>query len=403
MLEVVDMEKIKNKVIVWGADCFNTLGLMRELGGKGLELIFLIKGNKGIAASSKYCQKYIETSTLDDGFNHLMENYKVEEDKPILITPSDEIITFIDQHKDELEQYFIVPGTKTKGNIEKYIDKNNMTALAEEIGIVCPRSQFVQKGSDISGVEYPCLIKPSHEKAGHYNEFKFKICKNERALRRTLRFVRADSEFILQTYIPKERDLLVYGARMLDGKTIIAGAFIRDRLADSGSSSHGVFSENVPECADTSKICEFLERIDYYGLFSVEYGMLDGKAYFFEVNLRNDGTYHYFYQAGANIPLAYVYSAAGLDYSHIPTRVCGERMFIDELYDVENVLKGKLSRKQWKQEMNEATIFKYYDKDDTTPYEVEKKKRVKQIIQDLILKRFRLYIVYVLDKLGLRK
>ena len=397
------MVKIKNKVIVWGSDCFNTLGLMRELGGRELELVFLIKGHKGIAASSKYCQDYIETSTIEDGYSHLIENYRSEDVKPIIITPSDEIITFIDRHKEDFEKYFIIPGTIMKGNIEKYIDKNNMTALAEEIGIVCPKSKAIQKGSDISGVEYPCLIKPSREKPGHYNEFKFKICKNERVLKRTLCFVRSDSQFILQQYIPKKLDLLVYGARMWDGKTVIAGAFIRDRWVDSGSSSHGWFSQKIPECVDTSKICEFLEQIDYHGLFSFEYGLYDDKAYFFEVNLRNDGTSHYFYQAGANIPLAYVYSSAGLDYSHIPTKICGDKIFIDELYDVENVLKGKLSRKQWKQAMDEAAIFKYYDKDDTAPYEVEKKKQVKQIIQDLILKRFRLYIVFVLDKLGLRK
>lgn len=395
--------KIKNKVIVWGADCSNVLGLMRELGNKGLELIFLIKGRKGSAASSKYCQKYIETSTIEDGYSHLMENYKNEQEKPIIITPSDEIITFIDRHKEDFETYFIVPGTRTKGNIEKYIDKNNMTALAEEIGIVCPKSRAIRKGSDISGIEYPCFIKPSHEKPGHYNEFKFKICKNEKALKKTLRYVRSDSQFIVQQYIPKEWDLLVYGSRMWDGNTVLAGAFIRDRLANGGVASHGFFTPNIPEFADTSKISEFLERIDYHGLFSFEYGLHDGKAFFFEVNLRNDGTAHYFYQAGANIPLAYIYSSAGLDYSNIVTKVDGEKWFIDELYDVENVLTGKISLKKWKREKKEATIFKYYDKDDMAPYNAEKKRRVRQILQDLILKRFRLYVVFVLDKLGLKK
>lgn len=53
--------------------------------------------------------------------------------------------------------------------------------------------------------------------------------------------------------------------------------------------------------------------------------------------------------------------------------------------------------------MSEATVFKYYDKDDTVPYEIAKKGKTKQIVQDIILKRFRLYIVFVLDKIGLRK
>lgn len=397
------MEKVENKIIVWSIDDFNTLGLMRELGNAELDMLFLVKGHAGFAVKSKYCKKHVETSTIEDGHKYLMENYESEIKKPILIISSDEIITFVDQHKEEFEKLFIVPGTTIKGNIEKYIDKNNMTTLAEEIGILCPKSRAIKKGEDIADIQYPCLIKPSHQKPGHYNEFKFKICKNENALKKTLRYVRPDSEFILQQYIPKELDLLVYGGRMWDDKTIFAGAFIRDRWADSGSSSHGYFTENIPQCADTSKILEFLERIDYHGLFSVEYGLLENKAYFFEINLRNDGTSHYFYQAGANIPLVYVYSSAGLDYSDIPTKVSGEKWFIDELFDIENVILGKINKKTWKKDMSEATVFKYYDKEDTVPYEIAKKGKTKQIIQDIILKRFRLYIVFILDKLGLRK
>lgn len=397
------MEKVENKIIVWSIDDFNTLGLMRELGNAELDMLFLVKGHAGFAVKSKYCKKHVETSTIEDGHKYLMENYESEIKKPILIISSDEIITFVDQHKEEFEKLFIVPGTTTKGNIEKYIDKNNMTALAEEIGILCPKSRAIKKGEDISDIQYPCLIKPSHQKPGHYNEFKFKICKNENALKKTLRYVRPDSEFILQQYIPKELDLLVYGGRMWDDNTIFAGAFIRDRWADSGSSSHGYFTENIPQCADTSKILEFLEHIDYHGLFSVEYGLLENKAYFFEINLRNDGTSHYFYQAGANIPLAYVYSSAGLDYSDIPTKVSGEKWFIDELFDIENVILGKINKKTWKRDMSEATVFKYYDKEDTVPYEIAKKGKTKQTIQDIILKRFRLYILFVLDKMGLRK
>ena len=38
------METIKNKVIVWGIDNFNTLALMRAIGEGDLDLFFLIKG-----------------------------------------------------------------------------------------------------------------------------------------------------------------------------------------------------------------------------------------------------------------------------------------------------------------------------------------------------------------------
>lgn len=81
----------------------------------------------------------------------------------------------------------------------------------------------------------------------------------------------------------------------------------------------------------------------------------------------------------------------------------GKRWFIDEIYDVENVLLGRIKKKQWKRDMAQSTLFKYYDPEDTVPYEMVKRGKTKQIIMDIILKRFRLYIVFVLDKLGLRK
>lgn len=397
------MEKIKNPVIVWSIDDFNTLGLMRELGQNGLNLIFLIKGKAGYASKSRYCTNFVEKESIQDGFEYLMKTFADEVCKPILIVSSDEIITFVDQHRHEMEAFFILPGTREQGNIEKYIDKNTMTELAEKIGILCPHSREIKWNSSLDGIKYPCLIKPSHQTEGHYNEFKFKICENESELRNTLKFVRHESVFILQQYIPKEKDLLVYGGRLYDGKTIIAGAMIRDRLADSGSSSHGCITCDVPSSANVDKIVEFLEKIDYYGLFSFEYGMLGDKAYFFEVNLRNDGTSHYFFQAGANIPLAYVYSCAGFDYSEISTKVKKEAWFIDEVFDIENVIKGVISKVQWSKDMEEATIFKYYDKDDQEPWKVVKKTRIRQIVRDFILKRYRLYIVALLDKLGFRK
>lgn len=397
------MEKIKNPVIVWSIDDFNTLGLMRELGQNGLNLIFLIKGKAGYASKSRYCTNFVETESIQDGFEYLMKTFTDEVYKPILIVSSDEIITFVDQHRHEMEAFFILPGTREQGNIEKYIDKNTMTELAEKIGILCPHSREIKWNSSLDGIKYPCLIKPSHQTEGHYNEFKFKICENESELRNTLKFVRHESVFILQQYIPKEKDLLVYGGRLYDGKTIIAGAMIRDRFADSGSSSHGYITCNVPRSANVDKIDEFLKKIDYYGLFSFEYGMLGDEAYFFEVNLRNDGTSHYFFQAGANIPLAYVYSCAGVDYSKVSLKTTKKAWFIDEVFDIENVIKGVVSKAQWSKEMKEATIFKYYDKDDQEPWRVVKKTRIRQIAKDFILKRYRLYIVALLDKLGLRK
>lgn len=397
------MAKIQNKVIVWGIDNFNTLGLIRELGMAGLDLIFLIKGKGKLAVQSKYCKMYIETKTIQEGYDYLIANYVNEVQKPIIIVSGDNIITYIDRHRTELEPYFLIPGTKDQGLVEKYIDKNNMTEYAKELGFLCPESLAITKDKTIGNICYPCIIKPSHEKAGHYNEFKFKVCKTKRQLQRTLKMVRSDSEFILQQYLPKDNDLLVYGGRMYDGEIVIAGGLVKERWSDNATTSYGRIVKDVNYYVDTNKIKKFLESIDYYGLFSVEYGICGGKAYFFEFNFRNDGTSHYFYQAGSNIPLAYVYSCAGVDYTSVSTVVDGDYIFMDEVFDIENVLRRKISYKKWHKEKEIATIYRYYDANDIEPWKIASKGRWKKIIFDSAVEKIRIYVVFFFDKLGLKK
>lgn len=388
---------VNNKIVLWAVDDYNALGLLRQL--KDCDVFFLIRGKAKYAAKSAFCKEYVETPSTQYGFDYLQSHFRENDHLTILLTSSDAVAVFINEHKDELSRFFILPGTIGSGDQKKYTDKNNMTGLAEEIGIVCPKSQKVKWNSNIDNISFPCIIKPSHQTPGHYNEFKYKICKDKESLDSVLKIVRHESEFILQQFIDTEKIGLVYGGRMRDGNTVIAGILMKDRFSDTGDGTHGYLSPEIPQSIYCDKIDEFLKRIDYYGLFSFEYAMKDGKAYFLEVNLRNDGTSHLFYQAGANIPLAYAYSCAGLDYSGVPTKVLSEKTFIDELFDFENVLHNKISFKQWKSDKKSANVFKYYDEHDTKPW-LYLRKRVSLIMaRNIVLKKVRPYYVYLVDKI----
>lgn len=391
-----------NKIIIWGADDVNTLGLIRQIGKAKFDFVFLRKGKAKAASRSRYVENIYEYDSNEEALDYLVNTCKGEIYKPIIITTGDGISVFINQNKEKLDRYFIIPGSSIVGNIERYTDKNRMTSLAQEIGILCPTSKYIQWDSSLDGINYPCLIKPSHQKPGHYNEFKFRICNNDRELRSTISNVRHDSEFILQDYIKTKNEVVVVGARMWDGQTIIAGAIIRDRLT-CGVSGHGLVTSQIPSCINTQKIAEYLEKIEYIGPFGFEYGLMDNKAYFYEVNLRNDGTTHCFYNAGSEIILAYIYSAVGLDYSTINTKVVKEQWFIDELYDFQNVLEGKISYKKWKQDSKEATIKRYYDESDLKPYNYLKNRKYIVILKYILLNKYRPMIVKVLDKIGLGK
>ena len=50
-----------------------------------------------------------------------------------------------------------------------------------------------------------------------------------------------------------------------------------------------------------------------------------------------------------------------------------------------------------KKERAEASVFKYYDKDDLEPWKSMKRQRIKKVLKDLIVLKFRPYIVYLMD------
>lgn len=400
MRDIVKMSEFKNKIIIWGRDNYNTLGLLRQLSGNDREVFFLMWGKPvGCASTSKFFGKHKNVETIEEGYQYLMSHFINDSQKPVVFTPSDELIEFMDQHQSDLQKHFLIPGTKEQGLLTRIDDKNTMAELASRLGFLVPTSIICKWDTDISDVQYPCILKPAHTTAGHRNEFKFMICNSEKDLRKALKYVRHESEFILQQYIPKESVALVYGARMKDGDVKMAGVLVKDRFIACGDGSHGLLTQKYPEGVDENRIIAFLNEIDYCGLFSFEYGLYNGKAYFFEVNLRNDGTSHYFHQAGANIPLAWYKSMIGEEYSSIDTKVTRDAWFIDEVHDVANVWNGTISREQWKKEKTEASVFKYYVADDDNPWRSMKRHRLRRIIQDTIVKRYRLYIVYLIEKL----
>ncbi|MBD5390260.1 ATP-grasp domain-containing protein [bacterium] len=389
---------IRNIVIVWGIDNFNTLGLLRQLGPAGLNLFLLIFGREtGCATSSKYCKEHVTYSDLDEAFLFLKHRFANETHKPIIVTPGDEIIEYIDQHRSEMLAYFIVPGTTVSGKLTELDNKINMALFAKEHGIPIPMSRAFKWNSSAAGIAYPCFLKPSHITKNKKNEFKYRKCNSEKALLRAMKYVRHDSEFLLQEYIPAEKEFVISGCRTMDGKTIIGGCYRTDRYADDGNSSYAFLTAEIPDCIDVSKIRSFLEDMGYYGVFGFEYGLYKGTAYFFEVNLRNNGTSQSFALGGANLVLAWVLSAAGYDYSAVSTTVVGDHFFMDELMDYANVLHGRISHKAWKTDKVKADIKKYYLEDDMQPYIVMKKRRWVTMLRFAVVKRFRLYIVYFMD------
>lgn len=392
------------KIIIWGKDDFNVLGLFRQLGNQGFDIVFMSHGGSGgCATKSRLCQKVVVINSLLEGKQYLLNNRSDNKPPTVIICSDDEIAEYLDEIQQELWPCYIVPGAKTPGRIAQVTDKCYMTQLAQESGFLVPKSIEFHANRPLDDCFYPCLLKPSHQIKGKYNEFKTRVCKSKRSLAFTQKLLRSEGKYILQEYIPIENVSLVYGCVLKSSEVVIAGVLEKDRFADNGDGSHGVLKPELPNYIERHKIEKFLRSIGYYGLFSIEFGVCYDKAYFFEINLRNDGTSHYFYQAGANIPLAWVKDAIGEAPFVISTNVKQTSYFIDELADKENIKSGKISKHRWEQERAEATVFKYYDAEDMEPYRMMKKGHAKKMLMGRLLSKYRLYIVWIMDRIGIKR
>lgn len=64
---------------------------------------------------------------------------------------------------------------------------------------------------------------------------------------------------------------------------------------------------------------------------------------------------------------------------------------MDEIYDVQNIKEGRITKSQWEKERKEATVFKYYDKNDMRPYEAMLKIKTKKLLLDSLVAKYRIY------------
>ena len=394
---------IRNKVLVCGSDNLTSLGIVRELGEKNIPFTFLSIGKCKVVASSKYCKDIVVHSGFNACVEYLKQNYKDEAYKPILIISSDRLAYMFDNDQNGAFSHYILPCSSIPGTLMRYTDKYNMQVLARKCGINCLESKRINKNSSLDTIPYPCFLKPCIERSGHYNEFKYKICKDHSELVKTLKMVRPESEFVAQRYLQKENELVVYGCRMRDGNTIFAGVMYQDRFAESGFASHGYVSKDIPDYIDLERLRAYIEEIDFYGPFDFEFAIENGVPYFLETNFRCVGPTCFFNDAGASVIAAYVCSCASLDYNEISYSVLHDAWCIDDLYDVENVLTRKIPLDLWKKSRREATLLRFYNENDLGPYYAESQRRLLRVFRDIFVKKFRLYIVCWGEKLGLRK
>lgn len=390
----------KPKVIIWGADNYNTLGMLRSLANHDFDIMVLLNGVKhGVTSSSKYCTDCRFVQSKKEAISFLLNQYDENSDpqqRAVLMPGGDSFSIACAENYDLLKTRFHLMCTRDPKVLISVTDKSVMSEVACKAGLLVPKAQVYSTQTTTFTVPFPVILK--HIVTEGRVEFKTRTVKNPEELSKLKKYLNPHNTYLMQQFIPRSHDVVIYGCRLPNGKTVMAGHHTLERWSDDGGGSYGHLSPEIPEYLQPEALTKFLETVDYHGLFSAEYGYYDGQAYFYEVNFRNDGFCHLSFQAGANLPLLWVSECLnlGLKASPVMTKTV---IGMNEIYDFANVIHGNISLARFKKDRREAEAFHFYDINDLKPYKNMRRNMVWEIPMRAVLKVLRPKIVWFLSKL----
>lgn len=321
-------------VIAFGADHYNTLWIVRSLGMAGFYPIAVIISDygKSFVGASRYCKECYIVNDNDAAIECLM-SLEIHDKTPV-IASGDPAAELLDANFDLLSGKYVLHDCEGKGGrITYWMDKARMLDVASKSGMTIPnsRSLDLSKAIELDSVPFPCLIKPEVSASASKNSFR--VCNSQEELNTAIFEVKQEcSNVVLQEFVQKDYEYLIYGVRTMDNEIVLPGGLRKvhtcGSISNMGMNSYAYITSKTPKQLGTfDSIKAFLKKIDYHGVFSMEFMVAKDKAYFLEINLRNDGTVYYTTQAGVNMPALWASSVYGLDSSSMPRTYKRDRTY----------------------------------------------------------------------------
>lgn len=358
--------EMEMKVIVIGGNHHNTLGVVRSLGYKGLKshVIIVSRKKNPYVCYSKYIVKYKVVSTAEEIVEYLlsMKNYYINS---VVISCADFVTAVLDAHQSLLSNYYKLP--VGGGNIGQVMNKDIMAFFANKCGIITPRNLQIEEVSFDSCKKF--ILKPLKSIEGSKKDIAIVSTKAE--LDSYLSSVHC-SNLQIQEFIEKELEFQLIGCSLNGGeKVIIPGASIILRQPENTNTGFLKYVGFEKFKFDGYHECEkFIRTIGYSGLFSMEFLRgKDGKDYFMEINMRNDGNAICVTASGVNLPyIWYCHCIKSEEWIQEASNRVREILVMPEFDDFVNVIKHKISLFQWIKDIYRTDCFMEYDKRDTKPF-----------------------------------
>ncbi len=352
--------------ILFGEGNYNTLGVLHCMATRGIEVFLLLVG------SGKQCLKgnIIEYSRFarfghcvkneQEGIDWLQSNTSKFHQGTIIYPTSDTAESLLDLHYNALIKHFCFPNCGIQGKVTSFMEKSAQIKQASQHGIRVLESKYTcNENFDIKTAFYPCMVKPLKSITGSKGDMK--VCNNNNELKDALSTAKETSDFIVQQYIHNEADLLFLGIALPNGDIWMPSLIKKPGVSPTGEYTHAIVTTAVAEhLPEMDSVKRFIASLDYTGPFSIEFGLEKGKNYFFEINLRNDGTSHYPLASGVNIPYVYYRACKGVLSTNDMCYTQSEYPMIDEVLDIRRVLSREITFSEWWRLLQTAKAYRYY-------------------------------------------
>lgn len=359
---------MQREIIVIGGCHHNMLGVIRSLGEKGIlpNVIIETAEKRPYVVESKYIKQCSIVKTEEQVLEMLLQEVGKHGEKPVVIACADNLSSLLDMNYDKLSPHYALPGANKQGHITRLMDKEVMSELAREVGLLVPSSVATETCIDEEiVVPLPWIIKPLVSKNGVKADIE-RIYTNEDWVDYKHRH---QARVQVQQLIEKEYEYQLIGLSLNAGNEVMipgVSHVIRPQSnTNTGFLRYESLGDSYAESVEYSK--KFLKQTGYSGLFSIEFLRgTDGKDYFMEVNFRNDGNAICVTAAGVNLPYIWYLSHTGTPW--IQEEKIKPVFVMPEFDDFRLMLHDHRSVWKWLKDVRKTDRFMEFDRKDQRPF-----------------------------------
>jgi predicted ATP-grasp superfamily ATP-dependent carboligase len=274
------------------------LGVVRALGRHGVPVIVMHYRPTDTAHRSRYVSRAIRIAppeTDDLGFVAALLAAAERFGGGVLIPAADEAVVAVSRNLPVLSRRYAV-ACEPWDVTATFIEKRRTYALAEGVGVPCPRTAVPASIDDAARyaerAAFPCLVKPSqgHRFVARFGTKMFRVATRQELLARYTQATEAGCDVVLQEFIPGGDGAGVnYNSYWWDGVPLVEFTAVKLRGGPPAVGSPRVLqSRLVPEVLEPGRAILRAMRFSGYACTEFKRDSRDGRFKLMEVNGRHN-------------------------------------------------------------------------------------------------------------------